>query len=90
MGVVSYKLMHKIISKRIAKGIDECVLKFKKEATNYTPLDPDYTEKLLKLSVDLQTECRDIARSILNEYDKELEGSPTLIEAKKKLSQEGK
>lgn len=86
MGEVSYKLMQKLIAKRIENEIDICVKKFKEEARGYTPLDPDYTEKLLKLSLTLQEECRKIARNILNQYDKELEGDPNLQEAKRNLN----
>ena len=89
MGEISYALMRILISKQIKKEVDELIVLRKAEAEALDKTDPNYTEKILSLSVKLGNECKLIALGVLAKHPRAVKGDPELQEYKKELTKNG-
>lgn len=86
MGEVSYAFMRRLISKKIDNAIASTGKKFRSLAEDLDKSRPDYTEKLLELSIKFNNQCKEIALDVLNQYPTEVANDTVLMKLKESAS----
>lgn len=86
MGEVSYAFMRKLINQKIDSAIADTGKKYRALAEGMDKTKPDFTEKLLELSIQFNNQCKEIALGVLNQYPTEVANDTVLMKLKESAS----